>query len=211
MFTGLVEEVGTIATIKADGAAVQISIAAKLILSDVQLGASIAVNGCCLTVVNIAGTQLTFDAGEETLRRTNLGQRKPGDQINLERALQAGNRLGGHYVTGHIDGLGTVRSRTDEGEWSTIWIIAPPELTRQMASKGSIAVDGVSLTLVEVVDDAFSVMLVPHTLKNSTLGRLGVRDSVNLETDLLAKYVQRQCETAGWLSRTSSELSSENS
>jgi riboflavin synthase len=117
---------------------------------------------------------------------------KPGSQLNIERSLRAGDRLGGHFVTGHIDGLGTLASRTDDGDWSTFWFRAPLELTRQMASKGSIAVDGVSLTLVDVEANRFSVALIPHTLGATTLGQLRPGDTVNLETDVLAKYVERQ-------------------
>jgi riboflavin synthase len=156
------------------------------------LGASIAVNGCCLTVTRRNGDELAFDAGEETLRRTNLGALLSGAPVNLERALQVGQRLGGHYVTGHIDGLGSIRSRVDDGNWSTVWFTAPATLTRQMASKGSVTVDGVSLTLVDVAEDAFSVALVPHTLAVTILGGKQVGDTVNLETDVLAKYIERQ-------------------
>jgi riboflavin synthase len=141
------------------------------------------------------GTHLEFQAGEETLRRTNLGNLKSGSAVNMERSLCLGDPLGGHFVTGHIDGQGTLESRTDAGQWSTFWFHAPAELMRQMASKGSIAIDGVSLTLVDVEDERFSVMLIPHTLEFTTLGKLQPGDAVNLETDVLAKYVQRQLAT----------------
>jgi riboflavin synthase len=131
-----------------------------------------------------------------------LGQLAAGSKVNLERALQVGQRLGGHYVTGHVDGLGAVRSRVDDGPWSTIWFDSPPELTRQMASKGSITVDGVSLTLVDVTADGFSVALVPHTLAVTILGTKKVGDTVNLETDVLAKYIERQLGSLGHLSRS---------
>jgi riboflavin synthase len=172
-----------------------------MVSSDAEIGASIAINGCCLTVTSREGSELTFDAGEETLKRTNLGQLAAGSKVNLERALQVGQRLGGHYVTGHVDGLGRVRSRVDDGQWSTIWFDSPPELTRQMASKGSITVDGVSLTLVDVTEDCFSVALVPHTLAVTILGTKKVGDTVNLETDVLAKYIERQLGSLGYLSR----------
>jgi riboflavin synthase len=155
-------------------------------------GESIALNGCCLTVAEIDGDALHFQAGPETLARTNLGELTEGTLVNLERALPVGARLGGHLVSGHIDGVGHVRDRQDDREWSTFWFIAPPPLLRQMASKGSIAVDGVSLTLVEVTDECFSVQLIPHTLAVTTLGHKQPGDRVNLETDLLAKYVERQ-------------------
>jgi riboflavin synthase len=145
-----------------------------------------------LTVVHCERGRLDFQAGPETLSRTNLGELVVGSVVNLERSLQLGDRLGGHLVTGHIDGVGTVDQRIDHGEWSTFWFQATPELTLQMASKGSVAVDGVSLTLVDVEDRRFSVQLIPHTLTITTMGRRRAGDRVNLETDLLAKYVERQ-------------------
>ncbi len=167
-------------------------IAASKITEGVALGDSIAINGCCLTVISIDGQQLTFQAGTETLGRTNLGLLKSGDSVNLERSLRVGDRMGGHYVTGHIDGLGQVIKRIDEGDWAEFWFSATETMTRQMASKGSVAVDGISLTLVNVERDRFSVALIPHTLSETTLGNRTVGDSVNLETDLLAKYVEQQ-------------------
>jgi riboflavin synthase len=139
---------------------------------------------------------MTFQAGEETLSRTTLGGITVGSLVNCERAMRLGDRLGGHLVSGHIDAVGEVTRRTDDADWSKIFFSAPPQLMRQMVSKGSIAVDGVSLTLVDVTDTEFSVALIPHTLAVTTLGTLRVGDRVNLETDLLAKYVQRQLETA---------------
>jgi riboflavin synthase len=144
--------------------------------------------------VAIDGPVLTFEAGEETLSRTNLGQLRVGDSVNLERSLKLGDRLGGHLVSGHIDVVGWLESRTDDGQWSTVWFRVPRPWSRHMASKGSIAVDGVSLTLVDVEADRFSVALIPHTLDNTTLGKLDAGGRVNLETDLLAKYVERQLE-----------------
>ena len=152
---------------------------------------SISVNGCCLTVIERHGDTFGFQAGPETLARTNLGELKPGSPVNLERALAVGDRLGGHFVSGHIDGVGTLLSRDDYGEWSTFWFSVPRSLAVQMASKGSIAVDGVSLTIVDSQPDRFSVALIPYTLAVTTLGRLQPGGKVNLETDLLAKYVQR--------------------
>lgn len=192
MFTGLVEEVGQVVAITAAGSAKEFVIRAPLVAADATLGSSISVNGCCLTVTRQNGDDLAFDAGEETLRRTNLGELQLHSRVNLERALQVGQRLGGHYVTGHVDGLGSIRSRVDDGNWSTVWFNAPQELTRQMASKGSITVDGISLTLVDVTTDGFSVALVPHTLAVTILGGKQVGDTVNLETDVLAKYIERQ-------------------
>jgi len=194
MFTGLVEELGTIAAVVPQGAAVELTLQAPLVASDAALGASIAVNGCCLTVVHRDADRLTFEAGSETLSRTNLARLRPGSRVNLERSLKVGDRLGGHYVSGHIDALGTLAARREEGTWAFLWFRLPRELSRQLAPKGSIAVDGVSLTLVEVTAEQFSVALIPHTLSVTTLGALQTGDAVNLETDLLAKYVQRQLE-----------------
>jgi riboflavin synthase len=143
-------------------------------------------------VIARSGQELAFDAGEETLQRTNLGRLVAGVRVNLERSLRWNGRLGGHLVTGHIDAVGTLDDRRDDAEWSFVWFRCPPLLTRQMASKGSVAVDGVSLTLVDVEEDRFRVALIPHTLQLTTLGGLQRGDSVNLETDLLAKYVARQ-------------------
>lgn len=194
MFTGLVEELGTIAAVVPQGAAVELSLHAPLVASDAAIGDSIAVNGCCLTVVRREEDVLTFEAGSETLSRTNLGKLQPGSRVNLERSLKVGDRLGGHYVSGHIDGLGALDDRREEGPWAFLWFRLSRELSRQLAPKGSIAIDGVSLTVVEVTNERFSVALIPHTLAVTTLGALKPGDAVNLETDLLAKYVQRQLE-----------------
>ena len=192
MFTGLVQHLATIDSVEVALPGNRLVVRVPEI-SDAELGESIALNGCCLTVVEIDLQQhtLAFEAGPETLSRTNLGTLVAGNQVNLERSLRAGDRLGGHFVTGHIDAVGTLDRRSDEGDWSTLWFRVPEALTRQMVSKGSIAVDGVSLTLVDVTADRFSVALIPHTLAMTTLGALRPGDSVNLETDLLAKYVQK--------------------
>lgn len=192
MFTGLIESLAEVVAIIPEGPGVRLVVRDLLVSTGLNLGDSVAVNGCCLTVIEIAGNEFAFQAGSETLSRTNLGELKPGDGVNLERSLQLGDRLGGHLVTGHIDGVGTVDAREEEGDWAKFWFRVPSELTRQMASKGSVAVDGVSLTLVDVEQDRFSVALIPHTLAVTTLGRRVVGMRVNIETDLLAKYVERQ-------------------
>ena len=192
MFTGLVQSLGMVRRLMASGPGVRLVVADQAIARGAQIGDSIAINGCCLTVISVDGDALTFEAGPETLRRTNLGRLAIGDRVNLEASLTVGDALGGHWVTGHIDGLGTLDARKDDADWSTMWFRTPRELTRQMASKGSVAVDGVSLTLVDVEEDRFSVALIPHTLRVTTLGALKVGDLVNLETDVLAKYVERQ-------------------
>ncbi len=192
MFTGLVETLGTITDLCPQGPGVRISVHAGKIAADAALGDSIALNGCCLTVVAREDEVLSFEAGSETLRRTNLSKLQTGSRVNLERSLKVGDRLGGHFVSGHIDTVGTLAEKRDEGAWCFLWFRVPREFTRQMASKGSVAVDGVSLTLVEVQAQQFSVALIPHTLAETTLGKLVVGNEVNIEIDLLAKYVQSQ-------------------
>lgn len=195
MFTGLVQaQVAVQAMIPADPG-MRIELAAPAVAAEAEIGQSIAVNGCCLTVVACEDGMLAFDAGEETLKRTNLQFLDVGDHVNLESSLRVGDQLGGHYVTGHVDEVGHLHERLDNQDWTLAWFRAPGRLMKQMASKGSITVDGVSLTLVDVVEDRFSVALIPHTLEVTTLGRLQVGDPVNLETDILAKYVQRQLES----------------
>ena len=192
MFAGIIEELGKLVELRAAPPGQRLVIDGPQVSQAVRIGDSIAVNGCCLTVVQIDGSRLGFDVGPESLQRTNLGQLTAGAPVNLERSLVVGDRLGGHFVTGHVDAVGYVDQRIDENDWSTIWYRVPPHLTRQMASKGSVAVDGVSLTLVDVERDRFSVALIPHTLQVTTLGHKGPGAAVNLETDLLAKYVERQ-------------------
>jgi riboflavin synthase len=189
MFTGLVETLGTLTRAEPDGAGGRHLTLAAPFASELALGESVAVNGACLTVVERTAADFRVQAGPETLLRTNLGALRAGDPVNLERSLRLGDRLGGHLVTGHIDGLGHVAERVPQGGWETVWFAVPPALAAQMVSKGSVAVDGVSLTLVDVAADRFSVALIPHTLAATTLGRRQVGDAVNIETDLFGKYV----------------------
>ena len=191
MFTGLVEALATVVAVEDLPPGKRLRLRMPQFAAEAVLGESIALNGCCLTVIEIAADTLAFDAGPETLSRTNLGRLVAGSSVNIERSLRLGDRLGGHIVTGHIDAVGTLDERLDQADWSTFLFRVPPELTLQMASKGSVAVDGVSLTLVDVERDRFSVALIPHTLSVTTLGKLRVGDEVNIETDLLAKYVAR--------------------
>jgi len=192
MFTGLVEHCLPLTAVLDEPPGKRLVLAVPAYRGEIAMGESIALNGCCLTVVEINGDELHFQAGPETLERTNLGRLAAGCRVNIERSLRFGNRLGGHLVTGHVDGGGSVARREDVADWSTFYFNAPLNLLRQMASKGSIAVDGVSLTLIEVTDQHFTVQLIPHTLAVTTLGAKQVGDPVNLETDLLAKYVERQ-------------------
>ena len=192
MFTGLVEGLGEVVGLTPQGPGVRLVVRAAAVAPQVTLGASVAVAGCCLTVVELDRETLAFEAGSETLSRTTLGSLRVGSLVNLERSVRAGDPLGGHLVTGHVDATGSLAKRMDDANWSTFWFTAPSPLMRQMAVKGSIAVSGVSLTLVDVTDEAFSVALIPHTLQVTTLGGLRPGDAVNLETDILAKYVERQ-------------------
>jgi riboflavin synthase len=183
MFTGLVEERAIALDIeksdsRKNGPSLRLTAKAHVVAQVVKKGRN----------------SLSFEAGSETLSRTNLSRLKAGDQLNLERSLALGDRLGGHLVTGHIDGVATVIKRRDEGDWSHVTFKAPQRMMRQMAEKGSVAVDGVSLTLVSVAADRFSVALIPHTLENTTLGGFEVGSIANIETDLLAKYVERMLQ-----------------
>jgi riboflavin synthase len=198
MFSGIVEALGTVVEVRSEPPGCRLIVREPKIASETLIAESISVNGCCLTVVETDDETMGFDAGPETLARTNLGDFQPGSPVNLERALKFDDRLGGHFVSGHIDGTGELLERKDMGEWSDFWFSVPRELARQMASKGSIAIDGVSLTIVASEPDRFSVALIPYTLAVTTLGPMKAGDTVNLETDILAKYVGRLAEAQGW-------------
>jgi len=198
MFSGIVEALGTVAELRSEPPGCRLIIREPKIAADTAVADSICVNGCCLTAVETDDETMHFEAGPETLARTNLGDLQTGSPVNLERSLAVGQRLGGHFVSGHIDGAGRLQKREDMGEWSNFYFSVPRELSRHMASKGSIAVDGVSLTIVDCEPDMFSVALIPFTLDVTTLGPLKVGDKVNLETDILAKYVQRLVEAEDW-------------
>jgi riboflavin synthase len=195
MFTGLVEGKARLISEQSIGNAKRLGFDLSTLCDGVRLGDSIALNGCCLTVVKISEACCWFELGEETLNRTSLGKIRTGDEVNCERSLRVGDRMGGHFVTGHVDGLATLSRRRDDGPWSYFYFSADRRLLLQMAPKGSVTVDGVSLTLVDANDAYFSVALIPHTLEVTTLGRLAVGDQVNIETDILAKYVQRASAT----------------
>lgn len=195
MFTGLVEKLASVESIQPDGAAIRLTLNLGDWVDSMAIGDSVSINGCCLTVVAFeADGKTAFEAGAETLSKTTLGLLQPSDAVNVERALKAGERLGGHLVTGHVDAKAKLVSRTDDGEWSTMWFEIPNEFERHLASKGSIAIAGVSLTVVDVEENRFSVALIPHTLEQTTIGKLASGDLVNIETDVLAKYVERQLD-----------------
>jgi riboflavin synthase len=195
MFTGLVETLGTVTRQAADGTGGKHFTIAAPFAAELVLGESVAINGVCLTVIEQTPDTFLVQAGPETLRRTNLGGLHDGDRVNLERSLRLGDRLGGHLVQGHVDGIGHIADREQQGEWETLWFAVPPELAAQMVTKGSVTVDGISLTLVDVLADRFSVALVPHTLAITTLGFKRVGDTVNIETDLFGKYVMKYLQT----------------
>ena len=191
MFTGIVEEQGRVRAITAVEGGARLVIEARTVLDDAVLGASIAVNGCCLTVTAFDEATFAADAVIETLARTNLGDLAPRDAVNLERPLRLADRLGGHLVQGHVDGTGVVRDRAPQPDGSELVTIeAPDEVLRYVVHKGSITVDGVSLTVARVDDDAFAIALIPHTLAVTTLGSRPVGARVNLEVDMIAKYVE---------------------
>jgi riboflavin synthase len=201
MFTGLVQALGRVERVRDENAGRRLTLAWPGLGASgdpLALGESVAVNGCCLTVVEAGpgGDRFVVQAGPETLLRTNLGGKAAGDPVNLERALRAGDRLGGHFVQGHVDTTAGLRDRRPEGEWEFLEFEVDRPWTALMVPKGSVAVDGVSLTLVEVGPDGFSVMLIPHTLAVTTLGALRVGDRVNVETDILAKHVQKLLDAA---------------
>ena len=197
MFTGLVEALVEVAAVIDAPPGKRLVLSAGALARETAIGDSMAINGCCLTVVAREGSQLHFEAGPETLFRTNLARLAPMSCVNVERSLRLGDRLGGHLVTGHVDAVGALEARQTDGDWVTCWFSFPPSLGGQLVAKGSITVDGVSLTLVDVADDRFSVALIPHTLAVTTLGRLALGDPVNLETDLIGKYVEKQLQMRG--------------
>ena len=196
MFTGIVEELGEVVSVEHVGGTARITVRGPQVTSDARPGDSIAVNGTCLTVTGLSGGDFTADVMAETLRRTGLGGLAPGSPVNLERSLRVGDRLGGHLVQGHVDGVGTVTSRVTGERWDLVRIAVPPGLARYLVEKGSVAVDGVSLTVSALgggTDEQawFEVSLIPATLAATTLGRLQPGAGVNLEADVIGKYVER--------------------
>ncbi|MEU7476037.1 riboflavin synthase [Lentzea sp. NPDC042327] len=191
MFTGIVEELGHVVAVQDLPDAARIRVSGPIVTSDAKHGDSIAVNGVCLTVVEVENGTFTADVMRETLVRSSLAKVAEGDRVNLERAAAVGQRLGGHIVQGHVDGTGTILAREKAEHWEIVHIGLPPQLARYVVEKGSITVDGVSLTVVTVAEDEFTVSLIPTTLELTTLGHRSPGSTVNLEVDVLAKYVER--------------------
>ena len=191
MFTGLVQALGTVRQVTDGQGGRRLRVAESALAPKLELGESIAVDGACLTVIARDGDAFDFEVGPETLAKTTLGRLTEGDRVNLERALRVGDPLGGHFVTGHVDCVGTLLEETVTGDWLTVWFGMPLEFDALMVGKGSVAVDGVSLTVVDTRTDRFSVMLIPHTRQNTTLGLKKPGAAVNLEFDLIAKHVQK--------------------
>ncbi|MCL5062381.1 MAG: riboflavin synthase [Nitrospirae bacterium] len=191
MFTGLIIEFGEIVSLEKKTESARLSLRANEVVKDAALGDSIAINGVCLTAVNIEKDILYFDVSFETLRSTNLGNLKRGDRVNLEPSLRPNSKIGGHFVTGHVEDIGKIRSKTPLGNAVRIEIETQDNVLRYLVEKGSVAVDGISLTVVDVLKDAFSVVIIPHTAKLTTIGFKNVGDTVNLEPDILGKYVAK--------------------
>jgi riboflavin synthase len=203
MFTGIIEELGTVEAVEKQNDAIRLSIRAATVLEGTGLGDSIAVNGCCLTVVTVDDGVWTADVMQESLDKTSIGDVRPGDIVNLERAVTADKRLGGHIVQGHVDAVGTVVSRTPSEHWEVVELEVPGGLTRYLVDKGSITIDGVSLTVVETHDNRFTVSLIPETLARTTLGTRQPGDRVNLEVDVIAKHVEKLLTSANLLNQQS--------
>jgi riboflavin synthase len=191
MFTGIVEELGEIVAIESAGDSARLTVRGPLVTEDAVHGASISVNGVCLTVVDIKDGAFTADVIKETLGKSSLGVLEPGSRVNLERPVRLQDRLGGHLVQGHVDGVGTIISREPGDAWDVVTISLPAGLSRYLVAKGSITVDGISLTVVDAGADRFSIALIPTTLALTTLGHKTIGDPVNLEVDVVAKYVER--------------------
>ena len=191
MFTGLIEDIGTIVKLERKGEGALVVVSHTAVLDDLKLGDSVAVDGVCLTITDLGSQSFSAEASAETIRRTTLDTKKPHEQVNLERALRLTDRLGGHLVTGHVDEVGTIVSAVPEGSSHKITITVSPKTTRYIVEKGSVTVDGISLTVNEVRDDRFSVNIIPHTASQTTLISKRTGNKVNIETDIIGKYLER--------------------
>lgn len=196
MFTGLVEELASVVRVDVRQSGANIELGARRIMQDMSIGDSIAVNGVCLTVVKFNQTTFTLDAVPETIRKTNLDGLKPGRLVHVERAIAANGRFGGHLVTGHIDGVGFLQNRVQEGMAQIITVAAPPEIMKYVMAKGSICIDGVSLTVMNILEEVFQVSMIPHTGQVTTLSNAPIGSRLNLECDVLAKYVERMLQAS---------------
>lgn len=191
MFTGLIVGMGVMTMIKKRSGGAVLSLHAEELPGTADIGDSIAVNGVCLTVVSKDDRTLSFELSDETLKTTNLGKLKPGDRVNLEHSLRPDSKISGHFVTGHVDSVGKITSKVNIGDMWKFEIEAPPQIMRYVVEKGSIAVDGISLTIVDILKNSFSLVIIPHTAKLTTLGLKGPGDTVNIEADILGKYVAK--------------------
>ena len=191
MFTGLVTDTGELVSMRPEGGGAALEIRAASTAHEAAIGDSIAISGTCVTVTSIQADTMRFHVSGETLKATTLGQLKPGNSVNLEPSLRPTDRMGGHFVTGHVDAVGRVKSRAQEGQATRFEIEAPEDVLKYLVDKGSVAVDGISLTVVEVLRDAFTLVIIPHTAEITTLGTKGPGDHVNLEADIIGKYVHR--------------------
>ncbi|TFG36814.1 MAG: riboflavin synthase [Nitrospirales bacterium] len=191
MFTGLIVGIGDITSVQKRSGGAILSLRSDMLAQEAAIGDSISINGVCLTVVKKNMNELSFDLSGETLQSTNLGGLKKGDRVNLEPSLSAGSKIGGHFVTGHVDAAGRIRRKAQSGDILTFEIEAPPGVIGLLVEKGSVAVDGISLTVVDILKDTFTLVIIPHTVKLTTLGFKGPGDTVNIEADILGKYVAR--------------------
>ncbi|MBH0189095.1 MAG: riboflavin synthase, partial [Nitrospira sp.] len=203
MFTGIVEEMGAISMLEKTLAGTRVTVLASTVMGDLKIGDSVSVNGVCLTAVSIGEREFSVEVSPETLSVTTLGSMAAGTPVNLERAMKMNERIGGHLVAGHVDGVGVIRSRQQDGNATFFAIEASQEILRYCVAKGSITVDGISLTINDVTDHGFSVAIIPHTAKVTTLGLKQVNDPVNLESDLIGKYVERLLQERSQLSKSS--------
>ncbi len=191
MFTGIIEELGIVKGVRSQTGGMRLSISGRAVSEGMKIGDSIAVNGACLTVVELSNSIFSVDVSRETLDKTNIGKLRVGDKVNLERPMRLSDRLGGHLVAGHIDAVGVIRGIVKKGDTSIFTFEAPPELAQYLIYKGSVAVDGISLTVNEIQGNRFTVTIIPHTARITTLGFKKIGDSVNLEADLIGKYIKK--------------------
>jgi riboflavin synthase len=191
LFTGIIAEMGDIAALERKGGITQLLLNSKEVIKDVEVGDSVSVNGTCLTAVEIKGTAIRFDLSDETLRSTNLGLLRSGDRVNLEASLRPNSRLGGHFVSGHVDDIGRIKSKAQIGDAFKVEIEVPEKILPYLVEKGSVAVDGISLTVVDILRTSFTVVIIPHTALLTTIGFKDPGDTVNIEVDIIGKYVAR--------------------